>query len=142
MTPTFAEKADYFDSNFFDPTLEKNHLIQFYMNEANFNNFLDLKILLDHYSTLNYLENDVALDIQELAICTISILIELKQNEEASGLVDRCEKFARHYNLEPLIAKIIILRVFNFTRKKDSSIDEIEDKIQMLDEARRIIKDS
>ena len=52
LTPTFnfqsgaqLMEAEENDDCIEDPTLTKNYLIQFYINEPNFNNFLDLKLL-------------------------------------------------------------------------------------------------
>lgn len=89
---------------------ESNYLIKYYFHEGNFVHFLNIKQLMNHLQALNYKEDSAATDIQELAICTISMMIELNQLEEAASLIERCDILAKHYNLIPLQAKLILLQ--------------------------------
>jgi hypothetical protein len=109
-------------------------------HEANFVHFLNLKQLLSKYSTLNYKEDSVAGDLQELAICTISMMIELRNYQEAGTLIEKCDALARNYNIIPLMAKLVLLNSTLQMKQKDNSIDGHQDKIDVLRTVSSILK--
>jgi hypothetical protein len=97
-----------------------NSEVRFNYNEGNFTGLLDLDMLKQHFSKLDFKTTHY---LDELCMNIPSLFLMLQRFDEARSLIEKCKKISQSYDLKETKAKLLLMEASINIRKQDKNYE-------------------